>query len=208
MVSLDGSVRLVSLQFSFSNSRVVPLAIRWVDRETLYEQDDRHRHRKSGTMVIEPTEKSSLVEFLGELEGAGYELVDALCQERPHPKNPRQIYSVVRFLFARCEFVDLSDEFKKVRDNIRAKLSEMCRVAMWRVRAFSNPFYENGEEVAGQRALSINLEAREPLFRPDGQPVTRWQKDEEGERVGDAPLPIKPDYRLRILSDTVQLVTA
>jgi len=56
--------------------------------------------------------------------------------------------------------------------------------------------------------VSVNLEARQPLFRPDGQPVTVWQKDENGKRVGDAPLPLKGDYCLHIVGDAVQLVTA
>ena len=112
---------------------------------------------------------------------------------------------MVRFLFARREFVDLSEEFKVVRDIISKELRSICEVAMWRVRTFLNPFYKDGEEVIGYRAISVNLESRKPLFCPDGQPVTVWQKDEKGNRVGDAPLPLKPDYCLRVKDNTVQL---
>lgn len=115
---------------------------------------------------------------------------------------------MVLFLFARREFVELSDEFKKVRDIIRTELRSICEATMWRVRSFSNPLYKNGEEIPDQRAVSINLEARQPLFRPDGQPVTVWQNDENGKRVGDAPLPIKADYCLRIVGGAVSLMTA
>ncbi|MBI2035674.1 MAG: hypothetical protein HYT12_03245 [Candidatus Liptonbacteria bacterium] len=161
-------------------------------------------------MVIEPTEKCSLVEFLGELEASGYEMVYGFYKMRIDAKDPRgkRSYHMVRYLFARREFVELSDEFKKVRDVIRAELRSICESAMWRVRAFLNPFYKNGEEIPGERAVSINLEARQPLFRPDGQPVTVWQKDENGERVGDAPLPLKAAYYLRIVGGAVQLATA
>jgi len=65
----------------------------------------------------------------------------------------------------------------------------------------------DGEEIPGQRAVSINLEAREPLFRPDGQPVVVWQKDERGERVGDAPLPIVSERRLCVIGELVKLMT-
>lgn len=115
---------------------------------------------------------------------------------------------MVCFLFARHEFVELSDEFKKVRGIIRTELQSLCEVAMWRVRSFSNPFYKNGEEIPDQRAVSINLEARQPLLRPDGQPLTVWQKDENGKRVGEAPLLLKADYYLRIVGDVVNLMTA
>jgi len=80
--------------------------------------------------------------------------------------------------------------------------------ACWRGRSFFNPFCKNGEEIPVQRAVSVNLEARQPLFRPDGQPVTVWQKDENGKRVGNTPLPLKADYCLRIMGDVIQLVTA
>lgn len=200
---------MVALQFSFSNPDVIPATVKRLDRETQEERVVR-KSRSSGVMVIEPTEKCSLVEFLGELEAAKYEMVDAFYKERIDAKDPRgkRTYHMVRFLFVRREFVDLSDEFKKVRENIRTELSEMCRMAMWRVRAFSNPFYKDGEKIPDQRAVSINLESRQPLFHPDGQPVMVWQKDVDGKRVGDAPLPLKPDHCLRVRSDIVQLVTA
>ncbi len=209
MVSLNGSIRLVVLQFSFSNPDAIPQAVKRSQPETLSEQNKRNG-RSSGIMVIEPTENCSLVEFPGELEAAGYEMVDAFYKERIDPKDPngRRTYHMVRFLFARHEFVDISDEFRKVRDDIRTALSEMCHAAMWRVRAFSNPFYKNGEKIPEYRAMSINFESRKPLFRPDGQPVKVWQKDENGERVGDAPSPLKSDFCLRLVSDTVQFVTA
>lgn len=207
-----GSVRLISFQFSFSNPRIVPHSLKQLEREgeTLEKRNERKEREGSGSMIIEPTENCSLVEFLDNLEEAGYEMVDAFYQSRVDPKDPcgRRMYHMMRFLFARREYVDLSDEFKKVQDTIRAELREICAQAMWRVRVFRNPFFKKGEEIPGQHALSINLEARKPLFCPDGQPVTVWQKDEDGRRVGDKPIPIKPDHCLRIKDNAVQLLTA
>ena len=212
MIALNGTVRLVALQFRFTNLDLIPASVKRLDRETQEGYASRKSH-SSGVVVIEPTTKKySLAEFFGELEAAGYELVDALYQERPHNniKDPcgNWTYHMVRFLFARREFVELSDEFKRVRDTICAELRSICESALWCAQAFSNPFYKNGEEIPDQRAVSINLEARQPLFRPDGKPVTVWQKDENGKRVGDAPLPLKADYCLRIVSDVIQLVKA
>ena len=200
MVILDRTVRLVALQFSFSNPDAILTTVRRLDRETQEEHVIRKSH-SSGIMVIEPIEKCSLVELLGDLEASGYEMVDAFYKERIDAKDPRgkRSYHMVRFLFTRREFMELSDEFKKVRDAIRAELQSICETTMWRVRSFSNPFYKDGEEIPDQRAVSVNLEARTPLFRPNGQPVTVWQKDENGKRVGDAPLPLKADYYLRTM---------
>lgn len=210
MVTLDDTVRQVALQFSFSNSAAIPASVKRLDKETTEGRVER-KSRSSGVMVIEPTKKCSLVDFFGDIEAAGYEMVDAFYQERikgKDPHNKRRTYHMVRFVFARGEFVKLSDEFKKVRDIIRIELRSICESAMWRIRAFSNPFYKNHEEIPGQRAVSINLEARQPFLRPDGQPVTVWQKDEKGERVGDAPLPLKANCYLRIVDDNVRLMTA
>ncbi|MBI4095223.1 MAG: hypothetical protein HY435_03460 [Candidatus Liptonbacteria bacterium] len=202
---------MVALQFRFSNPDVIPPSVRHLNRETQAEYAER-KNRSSGVMIIEPTEKCSLAEFLGELEAAGYELVHTLYQERPHNSakdtGGRYTYHMVRFLFTRCEFKEPSDEFKKVRNTIRAELRSICGSALWCVQIFLNPFYKNGEEIPGARAVSINLTARQPLFRPDGEPVTVWAKDEHDERVGDAPLPLKADRCLRIAGDAVQLVAA
>lgn len=206
MIALD-SVRLVALQFSFSNPKAIPVSVKRLGSETPEERNERKNH-SSGTMVIEPTENCSLIDFLDELKGAGYEMVDALYKERIDPKDPRgrRMYHMVRFLFARHEFVDLSEEFKAMRDIISRELRGICEVVMWRVRVFLNPFYKGGEEIIGHHTISVNFESRRPLFRPDGQPVTVWQKDEKGNRVGNAPLPLKPDCCLRVKDNTLQLM--
>lgn len=207
MATLDASVRLVSLQFSFSNPEAIPAGVKQRAQETVEERVER-KSRTSGTMIMEPTENCSLVEFIGELEATGYELVDAFCKERLDAKDPRgrRTYHMVRFVFVHRAFVNSSEEFGKVRDAIRADLQEMCQTAFWRVRMFLNPFYQNNEETEGQHALSINLEARQPRFLPNGQPVMVWQKDENGRRVGNSPLPLQPNHHLRLVNNAVQLV--
>lgn len=206
MVTLDGSVRLVGMQFSFSNINIVPESLKKRELESLEERNERKTREGSGEMVITLTENSSLAEFLNDLEVAGYELVDTFYQPRVHPKNPRIIYHMMRFLFARHEYADPSEEFKGVRNAISAELLKICEQAMWRVRAYLNPFFTDNEQIPGYHALSINLKGRKPLFLPDGQPVVVWQKDKEGNRVGDAPLSLRPDYHLRIDTNAIQLV--
>lgn len=205
MVILNG-VRLVTLQFSFSNPDAIPATVKRLDRETQNERKIR-KARSSGIMVIEPVENCSLSGFLKELEEAGYEMVDALYKERIDAKDPRgeRTYHMVRFLFACREFVKLSAEFKEVRKAIYSDLQGLCGNAFWRVRAFLNPFYKNDEEVPGQRAVSINFEARRPALTGD-RPVTMWQYI-NGKRVGDAPRPIRADYRLRVIGNTIRTIS-
>lgn len=196
-------VRLVAIQFSFSNREIVPVAVRQRNRETPLEHIAR-KLRVTGERVIEPTENVDLSNFLGELEEAGFELVGAFYQERPAGDQLDRTYYMARFLFARREFATPSAEFVLARDTIRTALQEMLRTAFWRVRSFLNPFYQEGKEVAGQRALSINLEARVPLFFPDGRLITaRWK--ENGKKIGD-PQPLTPDFRLTVEGDSVRLV--
>lgn len=205
-MKLGPSVRMVSVQFSFSNPDVIPAVVKRAAPETTQVRTER-KSRSSGTMIIVPTEKCSITGIMEALEAAGYELVDALYQTRLDGKDPRlqRKYHMVRFIFARHEFAQVSPEFMSVRDAIRAALQSMSTAAMWRVRGFDNPFYQDGEEVLGQRALSLNFEARQPLNNPDGTPVAIWQKDGQGKRIGDSPVPIRPSYQL-VVDETVRLM--
>lgn len=209
MVVLDESVRLVTIQFRFTNPDVIPLVVmRCLDRETKEAYVERKSY-SSGVTVVEPTTNCSLAEFSRQLEAEGYEMVDMLFQERPYneKKNTKGwwTYYMVRFMFARHEFAEPSDEFKKMRDVSCAELRSICENVMWCLKIDLNPFYKNGEEIAGQYAVSINLTARQPLLRPDGQSVTMWQKDENGNCVGDAPIPLKPDHHLRVIGFGIHL---
>lgn len=210
MVPIDGTVHLILLQFSFSNANAVPPAIKRRQRETLNERKERKTHT-DGIVVIEPTLNCSLSNSIDDLEAAGYELVDAFCQKRLDPKDPagRRVYQMVRYMFARKEFVNISEEFRRVRYVIRAELQEeMCDSALWRVRSLLNPLYNrNGEEVEGQYMMSVNLEARRPLLRADGQLVVEWQKDENGRRIGVAPVPIMAEHILRLSKGYLLLTT-
>ena len=208
MLTPQGPVRIVMLQFSFTNIEAVPALIRCIDEETPEKRSER-KSIVNGVMMIPPTEHCSVHAFaVKDLWLAGYELVDAFYEERidPRDQSKRRKYHVVRFTFAHSDFVNVSEQFKAVRPALVAGLQQICSTALWRVRAFSNPFFNEGEEVEGQRALSLNLEVRVPLFRPDGSSVTVWRKDEQGERVGEAPLPLRAQHELRVVDESPTLV--
>lgn len=206
MAILHNSRRIV-VQFSFTNAAAIPPSVARRNPETLEERIERKSH-STGSMFIAPTPQCSIADFLTELETEGYELVDAFYKPRIDGKDPRsnRTYHMVRFVFATSDLAKPSDEFKAARETLRAELKAICEGALWRVRSFLNPFYVNGEEVEGQNVVSVNLEAREPLCRPDGQPVTVWQKDADGNRVGNAPLPIAPKSNLHIVDGVITLL--
>ena len=203
--TLGPSVRLVSLQFSFSNPDVVPDCVKRLPAETPTQATARKTVPVPGQAVIQPTEDISLAEIPKMLEDSGYELVDAFYRPRVDPSNPKKTYHMVRFVFAHREHVSLSSEFKLVRERIRLALNEICTHAMWRTRSFLNPFYRNGEGIEGQYAMSLNFEARKPLFLPDGQPVVMWQKDAEGRRVGTAAVPLQAKFALVVKDSIITL---
>ena len=204
---LNDNIPMINLQFSFNNPEVIPVLVGHRSNETTEERVVRKSHA-SGRLMIEPTEKCSIVDTLDGIESVGYELVDAFHQERLDPKDPtgRRRYHAVRFQFARQEVAQVSEEFKVIRDQVRYELQDICGNAHWRVRAFLNPFYQNGEEVQGKNAVSINFEARNPFFHPNGEPVLVWRKDERGNRLGNAPVPPKANRDLVVVNGEVILV--
>lgn len=127
MVTLNDTIHLIILQFSFSNYDAIPAAVERLDREAPEVRMQRN-HYSDGVMVIKLTEKHYLAEFFGELEAAGCEMVDAFYGERIDAKDPgnRRTYHMVRLLFARRRSAELSEGFRKGRDIIRAEIRSIC----------------------------------------------------------------------------------
>ena len=199
-------VQTVIFQFSFSNGGCVFNPIRELPDEDPYDRIVR-KHTATGECVIEPTHNCSLVSFVKDLENAGYELVDAFSQKRVNGKHHGpKTYFAVRFVFARREHANPTEDFKEIRKTVSTILLDMCNTALWRVRAYRNPFYKKGQLLEGQTSLSINLEARTPRIDRCGKPLTVWQKDPRGKHIGDAPVPIQPEHYLRINGNNVQLM--
>lgn len=212
-MELGEHVRMVMLQFNSSKPAFIPGGLmEWLiemGRETPEKRAARKSYLVPGIPMIQSTPQCSLREMPAAMETAGYELVDVLHEERLDAKDPegKRTYHMVRFVFARREVAEISDDFKAVRNMARDALRHICQSAFWRVRSFLNPFYHNGEAIDGLNTASINLEARVPLLQPGGFPIMARLKDERGRAVGD-PLPLRPDYIVRIADDTLSLIEA
>jgi len=191
---MNGSVRLVVLQFSFSNLKLIPSQIRQNSQKPPSKFAD-SKPGVSGEQILNPIENVGGLPFRLDLAKAGYVLVDAFS--RIDQKNG-QPFGIVRFVFAHHSHATSSKEFLKVRGAADDALCELLEQAMWRVRGFLNHFFEDGVIVDNTYVVSINLEARSPLFDGNGNRLTRWKKDEHNERIGDAPVPLEPVRFLRI----------
>ncbi|NCF75189.1 MAG: hypothetical protein GWO87_01735 [Xanthomonadaceae bacterium] len=200
IIKLDESIPLLTLQFNFSNCKVTPKIIKKINSE---KQEERVARKKiaSGVQVIIPTPNTSLLLFPKQLREAGYELVDAISQERINANANNSKYHMVRFVFSRHECAEPSEEFLKYSDIVHSELDKICRQALWRVRGYLNPFYKKGKNF-----VSINMEVRIPLISPKGKRIKRWEKDEKGKKVGEKSLPLFPDHFLSVKNEEIKLI--
>lgn len=203
-MKLDNSLRLIIFRFSFTNDNIIPHFVRHLPLEMLGERETKKKHHKDGKLIVAPTEKCSLLPFAQDVEKAGYELIDAFYQARlvneielKGGKLPssKKLYHVLCFTFAQHRFARSTDEFKKFKESLFFDFLKICRQAFWRTQVFKAPYLED-DKVSGCFVVTVNLSVRLPRFYPDGRLVTQWQKNEQGERVGDFSLPLKPNYYL------------
>lgn len=200
---LNGVVRLVMLQFSFSNIKAMPSGIQGKPKKN-FDRLTPNRTRVEGVEFLTPTENVSLRPFLSDLVAMGYVLVDAFYEMRSNPRGKE--YPVVRFTFAEKETARFDSEFAEHRGPAICALRQMCEEAMWRPQGYLNPFFKDGEPVEGEHAIAINLVARNPLIDGNGKRVVRWERDSRGDRIGDAPILLEPELFLMIEDGDVCVV--
>lgn len=204
--ALDESIDGLLFQFSFSNKSLVPAWFWRKDAEALSDRKvrkEREKNNNGSVQLIAPKMNTGLLAFVHELEAAGWVMTDALAQERADPKHEGHTYFAVRFMYHRAPLPQPLDPKWEavVRDICRPALVKFCKEAMWRVRAYRNPLHREGAE--GLFGISINCEVRQPLRNDKGERIVRWAKDEQGERVGEQPLPIVPEAYLRLVENRI-----
>lgn len=215
---LDASVRKVTLQFSMSHGNQVPRWVTWVKPETTGERSIRKAASVPGEQFLFPEKEkdgsgrdvndASLVYLVDDLIAAGFTLVEAIAQERLPIKAGAPAYAMVRYSFYREELADCSSDFLRNMGKIMDDLKRFLELATWRVRGFRNPsFSKDGVIVSDAYSISVTMEARNPLFvgNDKTKPQVRWQKDANGDRVGDAPLAVVPGSYVSIIDNEVSL---
>lgn len=197
--------RRVSIQISVSNPDLISDTIRmwnfYRGREAK-ESDGRAFTRKqnlNGEKVLEETEEVFAFPIIRSLLAQGFSLGGVIYSERQGGQTKDKTYYMVRFVFFAPGAGNPVPYFAKYRDEFMAELETLLKEAFWRVRAFRNPLHDDeGNELPGLPAVSLNLEARVPRIQPDGKPVLQWRKDERGEKIGDKPVQIEPKFVLGI----------
>ena len=183
-----GKVRQIGIQFSFNNEDVVPHSVLVHERPVCVVSEK----RAPGIIVFPEQEQCSLKEILQDIS-KDYVLTDVVYEERPKGGTREATYHMVRFIFSE------KGGAKRVADHdgLVNALIELVNDAFWKTRAFSNPWYIDGAEVAEQRSLNIACCARTPVKNSLGQPVLARKRDDKGKKVGD-PVPIEPHHILSI----------
>ncbi len=196
--SVDASLRVIALQFLFTNPDIIPTSIRTVSPDTAADLDKKN-NTPSGVLFIESTENVDPAAFLEDLITAGYQLVDAFYQPRPDVRRPSATKHMVRFIFTRAEHAKPTQGFLDVQLLVQGAVKKMCADAMWSVCAYRNPLVVAGQRVDGESALSINFVAPRAYNEPDGTPTMVWPKDTLGKKTkGGDKIPLASDFTLRI----------
>lgn len=183
------------LRFSFSNLDLIPDCL---EQESGIEKPEKFLARQfeiPGEQFIEPVEAVGCLLFIRDMEEAGYIIVDAFFKVG---KKYGRDFGIMLFTFAIKENAHCSERFLRAKLAIEQKLHNLFEQNMWRVRAFLNPFFKNGKMIDDLYAVSVNFEVRTPLVDGNGKPLVQWQKNDKGERIGDAPIKICPKLFLRI----------
>lgn len=186
---------VVGLQFKFPKLGAVPPFTRQMVQATAKTKET--QELPTGTQVLEPTEGISLVTTLDDLESANYSLVNVICEERKNSSGFGTHY-VARFVFAApSSRMRSTPTFLRRKDVLRKELQAICESALWRARGYANPFRRNGRLVPDAATANVVFDSRKPFIQGDGQPVMVWPTDTAGERIGEKPLPLAPDFHLR-----------
>lgn len=179
-IPLTSNDRLLIVQFALNNFEALPFSLSEKETETKQESKQRRtqsRKNAASTRLAEQQGKIFAVYMPVSLHENDYSMVNAEYQERIDKKMSAISYHSVRYTFVRKVFEKKSDssfqEFLLWRGIHGAGMQELCELAIWgKIRVYRNPFYENGVEIPGHHAVSINLDARKPLYESTHSALT------------------------------------
>lgn len=201
-IPLNSNDRLLIVQFDLGNFEALPFRLPDKGTETKQEANQRRVQNKKNDRSARLADKNGKVFAVYmpiSLYENDYALVNAEYRERIDKNRRDTFYHVVRYTFVRKAFEKKNDqsfqEFLPWRGIHSAGMQELCELAIWgQVRIYRNPFYENGIEIPGHSAISINLDARVPLYESNTSAETFTPDDAN-----------KPDHLLVIVKNSLML---
>ncbi|EKE15773.1 MAG: hypothetical protein ACD_11C00106G0013 [uncultured bacterium] len=185
LASIDNKDREISLQFSFSNLSAIPQFLEDLTEENL-ELAAIRKNVGSQSAGIDLTNGSQfhqkmldLRELPAGLLKTDYELVGAWKQKRIQMKKgwaQNKPYWMIRFRF--CHKNHLPEYRSKLGEQawnemvtkkpiLLGELVTICSIAFWQMRAWRNPWFQNGKLSPGVYFISLNFEGRKPLYEWD-----------------------------------------
>lgn len=193
--------RMLTLQFSFPNDDAVPIGLRSLGAEDGATAAKRKlaKAAPNGKDLLDGNfpERTSLSELPSGLARNDFVLVNASYQKRQDQHDKSKTYHMIRFTFVRKCFEETDDEqlkkFLPFRGLALSELQGVCELALWRVRLFRNPYFKDGTVSPSETMISINLEARVPLFErnnvtlcilPECQPKFSMRLTNDEIRIG------------------------
>lgn len=195
--------REISLQFSFSNFSAIPQFLEDLPEENMENAVARNQlnAKGSGVDLTGGQFLKKMVDLRGLPAGilrTDYELVGVWKQQRIQTKKgwaQNKPYWMIRFRFRHKKYLSeyrtrmgepAWEEMIKKRPMLIGELVTICSVAFWQMRAWRNPWFQDGDILPGVHAISLNFEGRQPLYE--------WDPPKE---LGDDDLP--PQFQPDIL---------
>jgi hypothetical protein len=185
VTTVDEKDREISLQFSFNNPASIPQFLEDLPEESAEIAAVRGQLNEKGS----GTDLTNGGQFRGKmvdlrnlpvgLLNSEYELVGVWKQKRIQTKTgwaKGKPYWMIRFRFRlKDQLAEYQakigkqawQELVEKRPMLLGELVTTCSLAFWQVRAWRNPWFQDGQILPGVYAISLNFEGRQPLYEWD-----------------------------------------
>lgn len=162
----------------------------WHHAPWIGDKNAAHEHgssQETGERFIAESEReTTFVGFTAALRRQGYTLVHV--GKRVVNTEEGKTQYVLRYTFGTIPREE--KHLRRLGEELCRELEAYAAEALWNVQAFRNPYYRDGNVVEGKRVITIDINARKPLFEmKEGTlaPVMVWSggRDKMGKGVGE-----------------------
>lgn len=185
---LGPDVSVVQVQIRGKAGGLPPLA--WHHAPWLGDKNAAHDHGSQVTgrlFIAESERETSFVGITHALKRRGYILVHV--GKRVVNTEDGKTQYVLRYTFGTIPREE--KHLRRLGEDLARELEDHGAEALWNVQAFLNPYYRDGHEVEEKRVITIDINARKPLFEmKEGklEPVMVWgggRDKKTGKGVGE-----------------------
>ncbi len=158
----------------------------WIGDKNAAARPSAHSEETGKLFIAEFERETSFVGFTQALKRQGYTLVHV--GKRVVNTEEGKTQYVLRYTFGTIPREE--ERLRRLGVELSCELEAYAAEALWNVQAFRNPYYRDGIEVGDKRVITIDINARKPLFEmKEGMlaPVMVWSggRDKMGKGVGE-----------------------